>query len=101
MACSRPESICLPSRHLEIHEIERRSAAPNRWWSPCNALLLCPKCHATDFAAMPHARQLAIKLVKDPEDFDLDEWLLIKDPTRQAPERVTWSDIAQYLEVLL
>jgi hypothetical protein len=47
---------------------------------------------------MPHAAQLAVKLVADPEDFDLNEWLLIKDPAGRAPNRVTWPDIAAYLE---
>ena len=81
-----------------MHEIERRSAAPNNWWHPCNALLLCNRCHSGVFAAMPHAAQLAVKLVADPDDFDLNEWLLIKDPAGRAPNRVTWPDIAAYLE---
>lgn len=48
---------------------------------------------------MPAAQQLACKLVCDPTHFNLDEWLRVRDPELKAPERVTFSDIAQFLMV--
>lgn len=63
-------------RWREIHEIERRSQAPNNWWHRCNGLLLCNPCH-TDFdnaTEWPHARQLALKRRMDREHFNLSEW---------------------------
>jgi hypothetical protein len=78
---------------LAVHEIERRSQAPTRWAAGCNYLLLCEPCHAGPFATMPHARQLAVKLVADPKHFDLQAWLRLKDPGLKAPNRVTASEI--------
>jgi hypothetical protein len=68
----------IPYDRLEIHEIERKSQAPNRWGLECNYLLLCRTCHAGPFATMPHAKQLAVKLIQNPNDFDLKEWLTIR-----------------------
>lgn len=84
---------------LQIHEIERRSQAAGRWAHTANFLVLCEQCHADEFGAMPHARQLAVKLLKDAEHFDLSAWLKIKDPELRAPERVTLRDISQHLEM--
>lgn len=78
---------------LAVHEIERRSHAPTRWAAKCNYLLLCEPCHAGPFATMPHARQLAVKLVADSTHFDLQAWLRLKDPLLAAPDRVTASEI--------
>lgn len=84
---------------LEIHEIERKSHAPERWGVRSNYLKLCRYCHSHEFAAMPHAKQLAVKLCRDIDNFDLDEWLRIRDPELRAPERVTLQDVVQYLRV--
>jgi len=85
---------------LEIHEMERKSHASGRWGHTCNYLLLCQVCHADDFAAMPHERQLAVKLVRDAEHFDLESWLRIRDAELRAPERVTLADIARHLRIV-
>lgn len=45
------------------------------------------------------AQQLAIKLVHDPRYFDLSAWLRIGDPELNAPDRVTMTDIAQFLKL--
>lgn len=82
---------------LEVHEIERKSQAAGRWGERCNYLLLCPSCHATHFASMPHARQLAVKLINDPKHFCLASWLRIKDPELKAPERVTLEDVVAHV----
>ena len=79
MWCGTADASALwgPCGGLQIHEMERRSHASKRWWHRCNGLLLCGVCHGMDFAAMPHAAQLAVKLARDPEHFDLAEWLAI------------------------
>lgn len=84
---------------LQIHEIERKSHASGRWGVRCNYLLLCPKCHGEVFDTLPHAHQLAVKLMNDPAHFDLDEWLRLRDPALLAPERVTLEEIVQYLDL--
>lgn len=84
---------------LQIHEMERRSHAAGRWGHRSNYLLLCQRCHEELFAAMPHARQLAFKLVRDPRNFDLQSWLTLRDPELKAPERVTMEDIAAHLTI--
>jgi hypothetical protein len=85
---------------LEVHEIDRKSHARNRWGVRCNYLKLCRTCHANAFASMPHDRQLAVKLICDVDNFDLEEWLRIRDPELRAPDRVTMTDIVQHLRVV-
>lgn len=98
-----PQCMCCANSKtqvLQIHEIERRSACPKRWAHTANYLLLCPSCHLGPFAIMAHAPQLAYKLVTDPEHFNLNDWLRLRDPELKAPDRVTLADIALYLRVL-
>lgn len=45
---------------------------------------------------MPHAQQLAFKMLRDPEHYDLEEWLRIRDPELRAPERVTQQEVDDY-----
>lgn len=85
---------------LHVHEIERRSHAPTRWAHPCNYLLLCPRCHGTDFATMGHARQLAHKLYWDAKNYDLDAWIRIRDPDLTAPRRVLKSEVEVWISEL-
>ena len=86
---------------LQVHEIERKSQAPRSWAQRCNYLLLCQPCHAGPFATMPHAKQLALKYLCDPEHFDLSGWLKIKDPNGLAPNRVRQEEIDKYVQELL
>lgn len=80
---------------LQVHHIARRSHAPR---SPVrdmsyNLLLLCERCHSVDFAAMTAAKQLCVKKLIDPQHYDLQAWLKIKDPELKAPLRVTEADV--------
>lgn len=84
---------------FEIHEIERRSHACGRWGVRANYLLTCYPCHSGPLDYAPHEKQLAAKLLADPEYFDLEEWLRIRDPELRAPERVTLRDIVRYLQI--
>lgn len=85
---------------LSVHEIERRSHSTKRWASLCNLLLVCEGCHREDFATMPHARQLAVKFIKDRANYDLEAWLRLRDPELKAPNRVTQSEVDGFVELL-
>jgi hypothetical protein len=65
---------------LDVHEIECKSHAPNRWWHRCSALLLCRPCHRemNEAGGWPHSRQLWLKRTMDPKHFDLAAWHAIK-----------------------
>ena len=88
-----------PLYGLQIHEIERRSHAAFRWGVRCNYLLACQPCHMGPLDYAPHEQQLACKLLCDPDHFDLEEWLRIRDPELRAPERVTLRDVVRYLRI--
>ena len=83
---------------LQVHEIERKSQAPKRWCHECNFALLCAECHGGRWATMPHAKQLAYKLVHDPEHFDLGKWLSLQP---RGPRYVTMADISEHLPLEL
>lgn len=82
---------------VDIHEMERKSQAPRGWADRCNYLAVCRVCHDGPLAAMPHARQLAYKLVGDPEHFDLDRWLGLRVGSGSR-DRVTWSEVLEEVE---
>lgn len=56
---------------LDCHEMIRRSQAPRSWGSTANYLGVCRDCHSTVVVNMPLINQLAFKLLRDPEHFDL------------------------------
>lgn len=86
--------LCGNQPATETHEIERRSHAPRGWAKACNYLRVCQKCHSGPLATMPHDMQLAYKLWRDPNHFDLNEWNLM------ANRRVELGAIVQKLLVL-
>ena len=49
---------------------------------------------------MDHSKQLAVKLIKDFEHFNLMEWLRLRDPQLRAPERVTMDEILSHLRMV-
>ena len=83
---------------LQVHEIERRSQAPGRWGHRCNYLIVCQECHTTLGGKFwTHARQLAVKLIRDVRHFDLLAWLRLRDQELKAPDRVTMLEIVSHL----
>ena len=90
--------VCKSHIILDIHEMETRSQAPKNWWHRCNGLLLCRDCHDS-YSSADHALQLAFKLTRDPEHFDLLEWHKRRHPGARVCDRVTMRDIARYLSV--
>lgn len=91
---------CNATERLEVHEIERRSHGKNRWGIRANFVLLCHECHHGPFATMPHAMQLAHKKRRNPSDYNLLEWAMIKDPELRAPDRVTQVEVDCCLAML-
>jgi len=89
--------VCQSKNDIQIHHIERRSQAPKRYDVPENLFLVCGDCHTAKFHNRSHAWQLAVKLVWDSENFDLEKWLRIRDPELRSPDRVTLVDIAVWL----
>jgi len=85
---------------LETHEMERRSQAPTRCMNVCNYFRTCKKCHMDDLAAMPHAKQLAYKQMKDPDNYNLMDWLRLKDLDLRAPNRVTQEEVDEWIQTL-
>ena len=77
-------------RWPEIHEILSRAQAPNNWAFRANYLVLCNPCHAS-IGELSHAQQLAIKLRRDPGNYDLQEWLRRRNPN--AMEYVTEDEV--------
>ena len=86
---------------LETHEMERKSQAPHhRWANLYNYFRTCKKCHMDDLAAMPHAKQLAYKIIYDTHNFEIENWLKLKDPELRAPDRVNVRDILPFFKEL-
>jgi 5-methylcytosine-specific restriction endonuclease McrA len=78
--CGRNEhDLRLPER-LEIHELIPRSAAPNRWWERFNGALCCSSCHAQHGHAGKDIEWLARKFRFDRDNYDLKEWLMLRNP---------------------
>ena len=86
-------------RGLAVHEIERRSHS-RRSFTTANYLLVCSPCHEGPVATMPHAMQLAYKLLRDPAHYDLPAWLALADPAGRAPLRVTADDVEKILKII-
>lgn len=86
MACGR---FC----ETDTHEIVRR-AQSSRWAHTCNYLELCRHpCHAERFANVtlaPHAAQLALKRLRDPDHYCYESFLEVLGRPRTAvtPEEV-------------
>ena len=65
-----------------------------KWGHRCNYLILCHSCHAGPFASMPHAKQLAVKKAKDPQNYDLAAWIELSG---KAETYVTEEDVTDEL----
>ena len=82
-------------RNYQTHHIQRRSSCYPGWHDvECNLFAACQHCHETLLAAMPHARQLALKKINDPRHYDLELWHHCRDgPELKSAERVTDNDV--------
>lgn len=92
---------------LEIHEILRRSQAPNgNCFFRANYLLLCREAHSSHLIACSNREsqivQLAIKKYRDPENFNLEEWLRVRNERATGyitPEEIEEVDLSHYIEL--
>ncbi len=80
----------------DVHEMARgchRSVAVKH---RCCWLSLCRQCHEEmdDYAVWPLTRQLAVKLLKDPEYFDLLKFNSIRG---RAPGAITLAEVVAHL----
>jgi hypothetical protein len=64
---------------LETHEITRGNYRPKAVKEPATWCRVCRGCHST-LSSMTIAEQLALKLIHDPEFYDLDRFLAIYRP---------------------
>ena len=96
MNCQRHYSkLWLP---LQTHEIERRSHAANNWAQEVNYLRLCQECHDT-VGRWPHAKQLALKWLRDPTHETLEAMLAAwRDVGGRCRTYVTAEEVQRYLE---
>lgn len=103
MACGYSLKMFGELRRLQVHHIERRSHARRRFDVVCNLLVLCEPCHR-DFDSQgewPHAKQLALKLLRDPASYNLAAWLEIRQPDREDREiRVTQDEVDEWVRKL-
>jgi hypothetical protein len=74
----------------------RRAQAPKRWGIVPNYLLLGRRCHEDVIPSMPLARQLAYKLLVDPDNFDL---AAVNEIHPGAP--VLMSQVVYHLQLIL
>ena len=98
--CGFNQATSQECRWLEVHHIDRKSHSTVRADHPANYFLACNVDHAEALANMPHAKQLAYKLKHDPDYFDLEEWLSLRDHELKAPDRVTYREIEDCLDSL-
>ena len=56
---------------LETHDIARGQNRDKAKSERCNLVRACQRCHQGRLDGMPVARQLAIKLLSDPDGYDL------------------------------
>ena len=88
----------IDQRTYQTHHIQRRSSCYPNWHDvECNLLACCALCHETRLASMPHAEQLAMKLLNDPLAYNLEMWLHCRDgPVLRSAERVTGEDVLAF-----
>ena len=86
--CSRPTS--------DVHEIVRGANRGEAKKHPAAWLSLCRDCHdkMDDYSVWPPARQVALKMLADPQTYSLE---LIQD--LRGDHLVMLEDVVQYLEL--
>lgn len=86
-------------RGIHTHEICRRGQS-TRALHRCNYFRACADCHdeiLVNKATAPHVVQLAVKLQRDPEHFDLRKWLEV---TGRHENYVTMYDVENCVKAM-
>lgn len=68
---------------------------PYTWLQACR---FCNEHVLTDKKSWPEARQLCLKMVRDPERYDLKKYLMLTSPS--APRRITQGEVDAFLETI-
>ncbi len=90
---------CLFTRKLSVHEIAKGSLRGFAMKHRACCLVVCSKCNCDDlcdYSKWPIERQLAVKLITDPEYFDLE---LFNKVRGRAPTAITLADVVPYLDL--
>lgn len=85
---------------LHCHEIAAKGTSPNRWCDRCNFFATCADCHEKHLDGpgnMPHARQLAYKVLNDLAHYDLAKWIEIRG---RAETSITQAEVNRELRKL-
>lgn len=91
--------LCTKRIATDVHEIVTRAKSSKSVEHRCAWLCLCRTCHREevgDYSRYPISRQLALKLVTDPEAFDLDK---INELRGNDPNEFTMADVARHLRM--
>ena len=90
---------CLRRLSEDVHEIAKGSHRAKAKMLPSCWLSLCRECHCSmdDYRIWPVSKQLALKLVSDPTNFDLEEVNRVRG---RADTAITLGDVAQHLRVI-
>ena len=83
---------------VQCHEIACGPARKKARQERCSMLALCPDCHRKvhDYSLWPIARQLALKLIRDPKHFDPERVNELRGRSRFAIELF---EIVEFLEM--
>jgi hypothetical protein len=87
---------CKICRATDIHEIASAAARAQARGERCCLLALCRECHEALHEDRVIAKELALKLVVDPEHFNRSRVLELMG---YADTHITMDDIADHLEV--
>jgi len=79
---------------LVVHEMAKRSQAPNKWGERCNYFLACNPCNCAILQQLGIEYQLALKLLRDPEHFDRQQVNVLRG---RAPDAVSEQDLVEVL----
>lgn len=91
--------LCNKRKAVDVHEIVTRAKSDKSVEHRCAWLCLCRTCHddeVGDYSRYPISRQLALKLVADPEAFDL---ATINKLRGNDPNEFTLADVAKHLRM--
>lgn len=91
--------LCNKRKASDVHEIVTRAKSEKSVEHRCTWLCLCRTCHdeqVSDYSKYPISRQLALKLISDPEAFDLAKVCELRG---NAPNEFTMADVVKHLRM--
>lgn len=88
--------VCGKRQARDVHEIARGPARELAIGERCCWLAVCRECHRDevgDYSRYTPARQLAVKLLADPDNFDLERF----NQVRSGLPHIALADVVRYL----